>query len=75
MQAGRSGQIAPGGPVPGQGPGPPAMPPNPGNPAQAMPSAANPAARAMPEAASTPLSPEELLARRRARRTQQNQTQ
>lgn len=53
---------------------PPPMP-NPGNPIPAMTSGANPAARAMPEAASTPLSPEELLARRRARRTQQNQTQ
>jgi type II secretory pathway component PulC len=33
----------------------------------------NPAARAVPEAAAAPMSPEELLARRRARRTQQNQ--
>jgi hypothetical protein len=32
---------------------------------------ANPAARAVPEAATAPMTPEELLARRRARRLQQ----
>ena len=72
-----SGLIAPGGPggpFAGQGAAPPpTMPTNPGNPIPAMTPGANPAARAMPESASTPLSPEELLARRRARRTQQNQ--
>ena len=69
-----SGQFAPGGvggPFPPQ---PPAIPVNPSNPNPAI-SGANPAARAMPEAGSAPLSPEELLARRRARRTQQDQNQ
>ncbi len=51
----------------------PTQPANPGNPVPAMTSGANPAARTLPEAASTPLSPEELLARRRARRIQQSQ--
>ena len=71
-----SGQIAPGGPFPAPGAVPAStLPPNSSIPNPAMIPGANPAARAMPEAASTPLSPEELLARRRARRTQQNQNQ
>jgi hypothetical protein len=48
---------------------------NPANQAPATTSGANPASRAIPEAGSTPMTPEELLARRRARRLQQNQTQ
>jgi general secretion pathway protein N len=73
-----SGQLAPGvagGPFapPGGPPMPPPVPGNPGNPAAALVPGANPAARATPEAPATALSPEELLARRRARRTQQTQ--
>jgi hypothetical protein len=68
---------------PGPGPAPGGFPVQPGGPsvlnpasqAPAMTSGANPASRAVPEAGSTPMSPEELLARRRARRVQQNQTQ
>jgi hypothetical protein len=37
------------------------------------PAPPNPAARPVPQATTAPLSPEELLARRRARRTQQTQ--
>ncbi len=72
-----SGLMAPGGfPAPGSAPGaaPVTMPSNPGNPIPAM-SGVNPAARAIPEAPGVALTPEELLARRRARRTQQNQNQ
>ena len=57
----------------------PSAPPLPGVTAPTPPPGAamgtNPAARGMPDASATPLSPEELLARRRARRTQQNQNQ
>ena len=69
-----SGQIAPSGPffpIPSGG----ASPPNPAVPNPALPPGVNPAARVSPEASAAPLSPEELLARRRARRTQQNQNQ
>ncbi len=66
-------QAAPAGP-PGPGSIPPAsarllgiMPPVPTLPGQATPQGAS------PNANNTPMSPEELLARRRARRTQQNQ--
>ena len=73
-----SGQLAPGvagGPFAAPAAAmPPPVPGAPGNPAGALVPGANPAARATPEAAATtPLSPEELLARRRARRTQQTQ--
>ncbi len=69
-----SGQIGSGIPVPAA---PPPPPPGPG-PMGIIPgggASPNPAARAAPDAPSTALSPEELLARRRARRTQPNQTQ
>ena len=68
-----SGQMAPGG-FPAQGSAPVTMPSNPSNPIPAV-TGGNPAARAIPEAAGVALTPEELLARRRARRTQQNQNQ
>lgn len=55
---------APGAPVPAA-PGPSFGPPREGP-------SANPAAGAVPEATTRPLTPEELLARRRARRAQQN---
>ena len=64
-----------GSPFPQSAGPPPTMPPgssNP-NPIPATASGVNPAARTTAEAASAPLSPEELLARRRARRTQQTQ--
>ena len=67
-----SGQLAPGLPAPGAAPPPPPAP----GPMGFIPSGGatpNPAARAAPDAPTTALSPEELLARRRARRTQQNQ--
>lgn len=61
------------------GPNSPAAPPLPGVTAPLPPPGSsmgtNPAARGMPDASAAPLSPEELLARRRARRTQQNQNQ
>ncbi len=65
----------PAGPFPMPGTVPGALPPNPSLPNMSGIAGANPAARATPEAQTAPLSPEELLARRRARRTQQNQPQ
>ena len=67
------GMGAPGSPFPVQSPAP--VPSNASLANPVMETGANPAARAMTEASSAPLSPEELLARRRARRSQQNQSQ
>jgi hypothetical protein len=79
-QAGPFGAPAPSAPPPGQAPpggqpltaGGPAFPTQPrqGVPAQSGPSTAAPGAA---PSAAAPMSPEELLARRRARRAQQNQ--
>jgi hypothetical protein len=67
---------APGQPAQGNSFPVPAGVPQPGVPTSPNPAfgpGANPATRTAPEAAAPPMSPEELLARRRARRTQQNQ--
>lgn len=58
-------------PIPARIPGAPVMPSG-GVPAPASVPAANPTQPSVPEATTNPMSPEELLARRRARRTQQN---
>lgn len=71
-------------PVPGQAPPPqppagsamtrqPGMFPSPVTPSGPLPSAANPPQAAAREPAAAPMTPEELLARRRSRRNQQNQ--
>lgn len=67
------------GPFGPSGPTPPQSHPAPGNvpftPPQAPPppGAANPAAAAVPQATTAPMTPEELLARRRSRRAQQTE--
>jgi general secretion pathway protein N len=66
-----SGQVAPGGPFPlPAGAQPAAVAPA---PSPVIGAGTNPATRTAPDTAAPPMSPEELLARRRARRTQQNQ--
>ncbi len=84
---GGAAQVGPFGPSTGPGPvstpgaanplAPGAATPTPtapNGPAQGtLPVPANPGAGALPQAATAPMSPEELLARRRARRAQQNQ--
>jgi general secretion pathway protein N len=59
-------------PVPARIPGAPVTPSG-GVTGRASAPAANPTQPSVPEATTNPMSPEELLARRRARRTQQNQ--